>query len=40
MLILERVHCFPIQSIGIAVDYLDVATISFVSFELSQVGPL
>lgn len=38
LLVFQRVHCFTIQALRIAVNDLNIPTIPCISFQLSQVG--
>ena len=38
LLVFEPVRRFAIQAVGITIDDFDVATVTFLAFEASQVG--
>jgi hypothetical protein len=38
LLVFKGVYCFAVQAIGILIDDLDVATITFLALEGSNVG--
>jgi hypothetical protein len=38
LLILERVHRFAVEALGIAVDDLDIAAVALIALEASQIG--